>query len=48
MTDIVAGETLITATSDSGKTVSFKKSKGTAAGTKTAIEAALVFEKKSH
>ena len=40
MADIAAG-TVITATSDSGKTVSFKKSGGTAAGTKTAIEAAI-------
>jgi len=41
----LAAGTLIEATSDTGTTVRFKKSAGTAAGTKTAIEAALVFEK---
>lgn len=41
MASIVAGETKIEATTKEGKTVSFKKSKGTAAGTKTALEAAV-------
>ena len=40
MADIAAG-TVITATSDTGKTVSFKKSAGSAAGTKAALEAAV-------